>query len=141
MKNLNFRSQPYNVSIIMNSKRVLIVNTGTLLMAGIESLVESNLGREYEVLSIKVFNPDDLIHEIARYEPTVVVIEDTTSFITPAALLALLQNTRLIVLNNRASKAEIYDKSETRVYSQFELTISHPDRLIDALNHGAARYR
>lgn len=121
----------------MTTRLVLIVNIGSLLMDGVGGLLESNSKGEYEIVRTGVSTADELIQEVKRVRPAVIVIEDTTPFITPPALLAALPNlgrVRVIVLSTQVSKAEIYDRSEADLYNKFELALSDPSLFVQALN-------
>jgi len=114
----------------MDRKCILIVNVRTLLIEGVESLLESNGTDRFEVVTTFVDNFADLIREIELVKPSVIVVDEVASFINPAELIVSLLNTgyiRLIVLNSRTSKMDIYDKSE--------FMISHPSHFIEALDY------
>jgi DNA-binding NarL/FixJ family response regulator len=121
----------------MTSSLVLIVDIGSLLMDGVSGFLESNWNGQYQVVRTGVSTAEDLLQEVERVRPSVIVIEDATSFITPPALLAALPDhgtVRVIVLSSEVSKAEIYDKSEADLYHKFEPALSDPARFIAALN-------
>jgi len=99
-------------------------------MEGVEGLLESQRNGGLDAVSTVANNLPDLIHEIEEIKPGVVVIDEATSFLMPAELIASLLNfryVRLIVLNSRTSKMDIYDKSE--------FMITHPSHFIEALNY------
>ena len=114
--------------------RILTVNNiRSLLMDGIEDLLETNGNGKFEVVRTLANNLADLIREIEQLKPNVIIIEEASTFIRPADLIALplnLPRLRLIVLNTRTSNIDVYDKNE--------LTISNPRHLIEALNYGVA---
>lgn len=115
----------------MGKKRVLLINVRSLLIEGVESILRSEGNGGFEVVSTLVSELPDLICEIELVKPEVIVLDEITSFVNPAELIVSLLNTgfvRLIVLNNRTSKMEIYDKSES--------VISNSDLLIEAINEG-----
>jgi len=114
--------------------RILTVNyIRSLLMDGIEDLLETNGNGKFEVVRTLANNLADLIREIEQLKPNVIIIEEASTFIRPADLITSplnLRRMRLIVLNTRTSNIDIYDKSE--------FTISNPGHLIEALNYGTA---
>ena len=118
----------------MNStKRILLVNVRSLLLEGVEGLLASNGNGKFEVVSTLANNLADLIDEIEQLGPSIIIIDEVTSFINAADLIVSLlnvQNMRLIVLNSETSKMNIYDRSESR--------ISHLDHFIDALSYKVA---
>ena len=122
------------IGFSMNStKRILLVNVRSLLLEGVEGLLESNGNGKLEVISTLANNLADLIGEVEQLKPSVIVIDEVTSFINAADLIASLlnvQNMRLIVLSSETSKMEIYDRSES--------IISNLDHFIDALSYKAA---
>ena len=119
----------------MDPRRVLIVNIRSLLMEGVEGLLESktNGKGKFEVISTLADNLDDLIREVDQLNPSVILVDEIAASFEPVQLIAALLNTqciRLIVLNGQTSKMDIYDKSE--------FMISNPNHLIDALDYREA---
>ena len=116
----------------MNNKCILIVNIRSLLIEGVERLLQSNEKDRFEVVTTRVNNFADLIREIEMVKPSVIVVDEAASFIHPAELIASLLDTRyvrLIVLNSRTSTMDIYDKSE--------FIIAHPNQFLEALSDRA----
>jgi hypothetical protein len=86
----------------MNTNLVLIVDTGSRTLTGLEGFLESSLGDEYVVVSALVRDRADLMREIERIKPAVLVIEEIAPRVTPLDLIGDLreiQNMRVIVLN------------------------------------------
>jgi DNA-binding NarL/FixJ family response regulator len=93
--------------------RILVVNPRTLLMEGVESLLGAN--GHFEVLSTPAGNIADLRQDIKHSKPNIVIIDEAMTFIKPAHLITSLPETtkiRLIVINSRTSRVDIYERSE-----------------------------
>ena len=117
----------------MDKMRVLIVNCHSLLMDGVESLLEAN--GQYEVVSTSASKLPDLIGEIKHLKPNIVIIDEAMTYIKPAHLITSLPNiqkVRLIVMNSRTSRMDIYDKSK--------LYASTPDHFLEAINNKMTQY-
>jgi hypothetical protein len=117
----------------MPPKRLLIVNVRSLLIESVPGLLAAYGNGSFEAVSTQANNLPDLLQEIEVLKPAVLVIDKTTSLITPAELIVSLppvENMRLIVLDSQTSNMTIYDRCE--------LMISNPGQLIDALQQGAA---
>jgi DNA-binding NarL/FixJ family response regulator len=116
----------------MYSRRVLLINVRSLLIEGVESLLRSQGNQKFEVISTLASGIPDLMREIDLLKPNVIVVDEITSFINPAELIASLLDTgyiRLIVLNSQTSKIDIYDKNESMIHG--------PDHLMEAINNGS----
>ena len=116
----------------MNPRRILIVNVRSLLIEGVERLLKVN--GEFVVNSVFSEDHAALVREIELLKPHVIIIDEITSFTEPARLIASLmniQNIRLIVVNNRDSVMEVYDK--------YECAISHPAQFVEAVALSGAR--
>ncbi len=127
----------------MNTSLVLIVNAGSLLMDGVTDLLEANLDGRSDVVSISVRDRHQVIHEIERLNPAVVVMEDSTPYITPADLLASLhhiEKIRVIVLSIQVNQADIYDKFAPTFYRKSELAVADPARFLAAFDCRSAPY-
>jgi DNA-binding NarL/FixJ family response regulator len=121
-------------SIIMKTKLVLIINTGTLLIDGVAGLLQSGSVGEYDVVNTLARNLDDARSDIRRLKPAVVVMEDTAPFISPSSIPMLLHHVgkvRLIVLSSHTKQASIYDKSDAQIHTEV-LSVSSPDLFIEA---------
>lgn len=91
--------------------------------------MESKKDGKFDVTNTFAEDLPSLVREISILKPSVIVIDEVTSFIKPAELIVSLLNTRyirLIVLNSQTSKMDIYDKSVSMV--------SDPGHFIEALN-------
>jgi len=87
----------------MTTNLVLIVNTGSLLIDELEGFLKSSFSDEYEVVSTLVHKRTELVREIDRIKPSVLIIEDITPMVTPPELITALrkdQNIRVIILNS-----------------------------------------
>lgn len=116
----------------MESKRILTINhVRSILMEGVEDILGAKNSVEFELLSTPANNLGELVHEIEQLKPNVIIMEEASSFIKPVDLITSVlsnRNIRLIVLNSRYSKMDIYDKSE--------FTVSSLEHFIEALNYG-----
>jgi DNA-binding NarL/FixJ family response regulator len=111
----------------MNPKRILIVNIRSLLIEGIESLLKAN--GEFVVRSTFSEDHTALIREIEQLRPHIIIVDEITTFVEPAQLIASLlnvQNVRLIVVNNYGETMEIYDR--------YECAISNSNQFITAIS-------
>lgn len=134
---------PSDVSIIMSTKLVLIVNAGSLLMEGITGLLTANLDDGFKVVSTEVRSLVLLMEEIERVNPTVILMEDDIPFLTPGDLLAGLQpirKIRVIVLSMQINKVDVYDKSRATVYHKSEFPAADLDLFFKALNFKSAPF-
>lgn len=114
----------------MHRKRVLIVNVRSLLMESVAGLVDSggNNG-QFDVVSTLANNLPDLLQEVEELKPGVLVIDRAATFIRPEELLVFLlyvSPIRLVVLDSGTNKMDVFDKHE--------LTISHPNQFLEALD-------
>lgn len=110
----------------MGPKRVMIVNIQTLLVEGVESLL--NAEGEFLVTNTIFSNHGALIEAIEQSRPDVIIVDEASYLMEPAQLIAALgsiKEVRLIVLNSRISQIGIYDKHE--------YAISNPSQLIAAI--------
>ena len=117
----------------MYPKRVLIVNVRSLLMESIAGLLEANGNGWFDVVSTLADNLPNLLHEVEELKPRVLVVDRAVSFIKPEELILFLlyiAPIRLVVLDSGTNKMEIFDKHE--------LTISHPNQFIEALDEERA---
>lgn len=117
----------------VNRIRVMIVNNHSLLMDGVESLLRAN--GQFEVVSTTASNLADFSRENKHFEPNIVIIDEAMTFIKPAHLITSLPGTsqvRLIMINSRTTKLEIYDKSK--------LSVSTVDHFLDAIRNETAQY-
>jgi DNA-binding NarL/FixJ family response regulator len=97
----------------MDTMRVLIVNSHSLLMESVESLLGAS--EQFEVGSTTASNLADLSRGIEHLKPNIVIIDEAMTFIKPAHLITSLPDipeVRLIVINSRTTKMDIYDKSK-----------------------------
>lgn len=97
----------------MDRMRILIVNPRSLLMDGVESLLGTS--GHFEVVSTAASNLAELSRDIKHSRPNIVIIDEAFTYIKPAHLITNLPDTakmRLIVINSRTSRVDIYDKSE-----------------------------
>lgn len=110
--------------------RILAVNhTQSLLMDGVEILLAKNGHWIFDVIRTTTDDIADLIQEVERYRPNIVIIEGIHPFVNPADLFTKLLDmgkVQLAVVNINNNKLDIYDKSE--------FTISGPDHFIETLN-------
>ncbi|MEW6404577.1 MAG: hypothetical protein AB1649_22500 [Chloroflexota bacterium] len=123
----------------MRNKRILIVGTGSLLMEGVEGLLQSYLHAGVDFVSTSTRDVDVLMREIERWNPGIILMEDMTPFITPAHLVTSLphsRNIQVIALSSQANKADVYHKSSADLYDKSELSLSDPNRFIAALAYG-----
>lgn len=92
-----------------NVQRVLIVENSLLLGAGVQSLLaaEANL----DVIGISPKDQAELIQEIERFQPDVVVLDDLTHLTDTARLLTFLEvcpELRVVVLSSNSNLVRVY---------------------------------
>jgi DNA-binding NarL/FixJ family response regulator len=113
----------------MPSKRILIVNVRSLLMESVAGLLESNENGSFDIVSTLADNLPDLLQEIEELKPEIIVLDEAASYVPPPELIISvlnIQKIRLIVLDSRTNKMDIYDKSK--------FMLSHPNHFTDALH-------
>jgi hypothetical protein len=102
----------------MHAKRILIVNNmASLLMDGVNGLLELH-GTNFDVLRSHVLNLPDLIQQVEKRNPDVIILEEPSSLLQPVDLFAFflrIRNIRLIIINLQTSKIDIYDRSEREI--------------------------
>jgi hypothetical protein len=123
----------------MRKKLILVVRTGSLLMDGVEGLLQACLQAGVDFVGTTTRDSEVLIREIERWDPGIILMEDVTPFITPSCLVVSLpvgRNIRIIALSSKANKADVYSKSSADLYDKSELLLSDPNRSFDALASG-----
>ena len=120
----------------MSPNRILIVNIRSLLIEGVERLLKAN--QEFVVANTFASDPAALIFEIEELKPDIVILDDVTTFVEPAQLIASLlntQNMRLIVVNYSDNTINIFDKRECTISNsdQFIAAISPKDSSVNSL--------
>jgi len=111
----------------MNPKRILIVNTQSILIGAAENILK-NCGN-FAVINTYSRDLGTLDRQIELERPDVIVMDEDTYFIEPLRLFVSFRNIpniRLLILNNRRSLVNVYEKRER--------VISHPSQLIDAID-------
>ena len=110
-------------------QRVLIVEDGCLLSAGIQSLL--SLERNLDVVSVSPRCQAELIQGIKRVQPDVVVLDELTHLVTPASLLALVNTAphlRVVVVSANDNRVRIYGKQQALITRAADLVnIIHSD--------------
>jgi DNA-binding NarL/FixJ family response regulator len=112
----------------MQPRRILIVNVRSLLMDSVTSLLDANGSGTIALISTITTNASDLLQQIRRIQPSVIVLDETTSFVRPADLLAALtnfQNIRILALHSENNQLDIYDRAG--------MSILHPNQFIDVI--------
>jgi len=94
-------------------RQVLVVETHILIGAGIHSIlaVETDL----EVTGISPGDQAELIHEIRRLRPDIVVLDEDSRLADPTDLLAWLEDypkLRLVVISANDNRVCVYDKQQ-----------------------------
>jgi len=102
-------------------QRVLIVQNGSLLCAGIQRLLAGEL--EMEVLSSSQ-DWGELAEEVRRTQPDVVVLDEASHLVNPANLLALLNagsTLRVMVVSANDNLVRIYGKQQVLITQAMDL--------------------
>ena len=110
----------------MNVKRVLVIYSDHLLAAGVESLLtrQGNL----TVMSASIHRRNLLTREIERFQPDVVVLDESLQFTDFPQLLELLKDypkLRVIVVDTVDNIMHIYDKHQ--------IAVTHGNDLVSAI--------
>ena len=95
----------------MVTKRVLIVGTASLIGAGMESLLSQE--NSLDVTGISPADEQELIDQIWRLRPQVVVMNSSLLFTNPASLLNRLDmypHLKIIVINETNNLVQTYEK-------------------------------
>jgi DNA-binding NarL/FixJ family response regulator len=103
-------------------RRVLIVENHLLLGAGIQDLLNGQTG--LELIGVSPSHQEELVREIRRVRPDVVVIDEDSQLTDPTDLLASLKNhltLRVVVLNTSDDVVRIYDSQEVSVTQTSQL--------------------
>lgn len=106
----------------MNPRRVLVIYSDHLLAAGVESLLtrQGNL----TVMSASIHRRNLLGREIVRFQPDVVVLDESLQFTDFPQLLELLKEypkLRVIVVDTVDNIMHIYDKHQIAVTQGHDL--------------------
>lgn len=111
-------------------KRVLIVTSELLLREGIASLLSRE--GDINVSTTNYIDEKTLIHEIDKYNPDVVILDERMEFSDLTNLFNLLidyPKLRVMVLSVIDNKVNVYDKAE--------IIVSHSYDLISAIRQGS----
>ena len=90
-----------------------MVETHILIGAGIYSFLAGET--DLEVAGISPSDQAELIHEIRRLRPDIVVLDEDSRLVDPTNLLAWLEGypkLRLVVINANDNRVSIYDKQQ-----------------------------
>jgi DNA-binding NarL/FixJ family response regulator len=94
-------------------QQVLVVETHILIGAGIHSFLAGEA--DLEVTGISPGNQAELIREIRRLRPDIVVLDEDSRLAEPTHLLAWLKDyprLRLVVVSANDNRVCIYDKQQ-----------------------------
>jgi hypothetical protein len=99
-------------------------------MDGVSDLLSTNEKGNFDLVITPASNIGDLMQEIERLNPNIIIMEEFSSSITPVDLITSVvgnQKIRVVVLNSRDTKMDVYEKRE--------FTVSNIDHFIETLNH------
>lgn len=97
-------------------KKVLVVINKLLFGVGLESLLSHE--EDLNVKSVPYENKKALSEEIRRYEPHVVLIDESIKLATRPNLLDILTgfpNIRVLVVNTKENRVQVYDKKDIQI--------------------------
>lgn len=97
-------------------QRVLIVEHQLLLGAGVQSLLTGEA--DLDVIGISPADQLELVQEIRRFRPDVVVLDEVTYLANPTKLLVFLKNhpkLRVVVVSANDNLVCIYNKQQVLV--------------------------
>ena len=109
-------------------QRVLIVENQLLLGAALQDLLTGEA--ELDVVGISPRDQVELVREIRRIRPDVVLLDENSCLTKPAKLLAFLENyprLRLLLVNA--------DDHLVRIYSKQEILVEHVPQLVNIICH------
>ena len=107
----------------MGVPRVLVVENGRLLGAGIESLLGAETG--LEVIGVSLGGWAGLIEEIRRFQPDVIVLDEDTYMVDQARLLISLEDypeVRVVQVSANSDMVCIYEKQQVLLTQGTDLT-------------------
>jgi DNA-binding NarL/FixJ family response regulator len=110
-------------------QRVLVVENQLLLGAGLQSLLTNKTG--LDVTGISPGDQEELVREIRRIQPEVVLLNADSRLADPADLLALLGNDpagRVLAFNANNHLVRIYTKQEV-----FETLVERMPQLVNII--------
>lgn len=99
----------------MSVPRVLVVETGTLLGAGVQNLLTRR--STLEVVGIAPEDEADLLRTIQQLQPNIIVLDETTSPIRLPSLMDHLRDyphVRVVAVNAEDVHAQILEKSQVQ---------------------------
>jgi chemotaxis response regulator CheB len=111
-------SEPHGGKTFRGKKRVLIIQSDRIIGGVLTSLIahQENL----DVVTLSLTNPIDLIDEVSRIEPDVIVMDDHGRLACNADLHALLETIpelKIIILNSNDNHIEVIAKNEFDIQS------------------------
>jgi DNA-binding NarL/FixJ family response regulator len=114
---------------VTDVRRVLIVENQTLLGAGVHNLVGDETG--LEVRGVSPHDHTELIRDIQRFQPDIVILNKVSQLIAPLNLLAALENhtqLQLIVVSA--------DDNRVCIYAKRQLLVKRAADFIDIIREG-----
>ena len=99
-------------------KRILVVESDQLLVAGVESLLNGE--RALKVKRVVIDDEVDLTKEIKIFQPSVLIMDDRLYFAKLPVLFGLIKDypgMRVIVVNSVENRLHVYDKREILITS------------------------
>lgn len=108
--------------------RVLVVETGSLLGAGLQNLLSRR--PTLKVVGMVPKNEAELLQMIQQFQPHVIVLDETTSLIRLASLMDRLRDypqVRVVAVNVEDAHAQILEKYQvsTTQVTDFLMFIEH----------------
>jgi DNA-binding NarL/FixJ family response regulator len=108
--------------------RVLIAEKESLLGAAVQSFLVRQPG--LEVIGISPADQAQLVQEVDRLRPDVVILGEPSQLIGPAQLLTFLRDyptLRVVVVN--------VDHSLVRIYDKHQVSLKRADQILDILHN------
>ncbi len=97
-------------------RRVLVVGHQLLLGAGVHDLLSDEAG--LDIIGVSPGDPLELACTIKRYQPDVVILDESSRLGAPAGLLASLAGCpalRMVVVSANDNRVRVYGKQEVLV--------------------------
>lgn len=114
-----------NGRLATSSQRILVVDNRSIFGAGVEQLLSNtNTQQHLQIAGIVPQDELELIREVWRYSPDVIILSNQSQVTNPIKLISLLkdyQRFRLIVVSETDNTIEVYEKRHIVAKQQTDL--------------------
>lgn len=108
---MNFANGRYT-----QKQRVLVVDNHSHWDAGVTKLLAN--GERFQIKHAATQDENDLVHNVWQFLPDVIILSKQSRLISPARLLALLENYlsfHLIIVSEEGNTMEVHEKQPAKV--------------------------